>query len=1060
MALLLFGSGLCALVYQTTWLREFRLIFGATTAASGAVLAIFMAGLGFGSALLGKRADKKNRPLLFYGQLELLIGLSAAVTPVLVWLVRQAYVAIGGTPLLGLGWGTMARLGLSVLVLAFPTFLMGGTLPAAVRAVERAEDQERRRVALLYGANTAGAVTGTLFSTFYLFEHLGNRMSLWLACALNICIALAAQWLAKGAPVQEAPEGQRDEAGAGALAKSVVAESETRHLRRLVLLAACLVGFVFLLMEIVWYRMLTPLLGGTTFTFGLILAIALLGVGIGSGCFMFWAGRRVPGIGAFAVTCMLEALFLAYPLALGDRVAIVTILLRPLGLVEFYGHVVGWTIVTSIIVLPAAMMAGFQFPLLISLLGKGERAVGEHTGLAYAWNTVGAIGGSLAGGFGLLPLLSAPGAWRLAIGILLLLGFASLIYSWRRDARGAAQGVSVASGAAALLMMLSIGPTAVWRHSPIGVGRVELADLQTRNRLRDWMGQTRHSIVWQRDGRESCVGVDYDSSYSFIVNGKVDGNARFDAGTQVLSGLVGAIVHPNPRTVLVVGLGTGSTAGWLGAVPGIERVDVVELEPSIRQVARMCSAVNQNVLSNPKVHIMVGDGREVLLTSRKKYDLIVSEPSNLYRAGVAGLFTRDFYAVVASRLNKDGLFLQWLQAYETDYQTVRTAYATLSAVFGSVDTWLTLRTDLLFVSSLKGISYDADVLRARVGQEPFTSALRNIWRVTDLEGFFARYLCNEEFARSIANLPGNVLNTDDRNVLEYAFARSVGRAGEADPELLRNGAWDADQEVPVRMRGQINWAKVEARRRTMLVLYGRAPKAPPPGMQGLDRVEAYRAYIHGELQTALSFWRRLKNSEPQDLVELAMVAECLSDAGEEEAASLIAKLRTWRTGEADALLGRLHLHKRRQLEAATAFESAFRQLREDPWADPSLMRRTIASVEQAAPVANREFNQRMFKALAQPFAASCNERDRQMARFALAKALEGDAPGLQTLEVVQAFEPNVPWKEGFLKARAKCYARLKHPLAAAAELDLKQYLRNESPGLLPAMGRKSDDAAE
>jgi spermidine synthase len=163
------------------------------------------------------------------------------------------------------------------------------------------------------------------------------------------------------------------------------------------------------------------------------------------------------------------------------------------------------------------------------------------------------------------------------------------------------------------------------------------------------------------------------------VNGKVDGHSRYDAGTQVMSGLLGALLHRAPRRALVVGLGTGSTAGWLADVPGVERVDVVELEPAVAEVARRCAPVNRNALANPRLRLFFGDAREHLLTTRERYDLVVSEPSNPYRAGIASLFSRDFYHAVASRLEEGGLFLQWVQAYEVHRGQSASVYATLAA---------------------------------------------------------------------------------------------------------------------------------------------------------------------------------------------------------------------------------------------------------------------------------------------------------------------------------------------------------------------------------------------
>ncbi len=198
-SVLLFGSGLTALVYQIAWMRELRLVFGFSTAASAAVVAIFMGGLSIGSWILGHRADRAARPLAFYGKLELAIAGSAALTPALLWLVRLAYIALGGSARLGILSGTLLRILFSALVLAVPTVLMGGTLPAATRAVETEEDEGRRLLALLYGANTLGAVAGTLLSTFYLLEALGTRWTLWVACIVNALVGLAAvRWSGTG----------------------------------------------------------------------------------------------------------------------------------------------------------------------------------------------------------------------------------------------------------------------------------------------------------------------------------------------------------------------------------------------------------------------------------------------------------------------------------------------------------------------------------------------------------------------------------------------------------------------------------------------------------------------------------------------------------------------------------------------------------------------------------------------------------------------------------------------------------------------------------------------
>ena len=266
--------------------------------------------------------------------------------------------------------------------------------------------------------------------------------------------------------------------------------------------------------------------------------------------------------------------------------------------------------------------------------------MGKHTGLVYLWNTIGAILGALAGGFGFIPLFSATGCWKGVVVILLTLGFAALALHWRQS-RNYVFGLVVIPVlfSSSLVFLNARGPTAAWRHSSIGVGLAPQLGQMNRNELQSWLNDYRRQIIWEKDGIESGLGILANDSISLIINGKSDGNAREDAGTQVMAPMIGAILHPGPKKAMVLGLGTGSSAGWLGQIGSIDKVDVVELEPAVLEMVRRSSPVNHNVLGNRKVNVIIGDGREFLLTTKDKYDLIVSEPSNPYRAGISSLYT-------------------------------------------------------------------------------------------------------------------------------------------------------------------------------------------------------------------------------------------------------------------------------------------------------------------------------------------------------------------------------------------------------------------------------------
>jgi spermidine synthase len=1078
-ALLLFGSGTCALIYEIAWFREFRLVFGASTAANAAVLAVFVGGLGIGGLVLGKYADRAPRPILLYAKLEVIAAVLAALTPAFLWATRKAYIAVGGSAAVGPVAASALRLILTMVVLFAPTFVMGGTLPAAVRGIETEQDKRRRGVGLLYGCNTLGAVFGCLLANFVLLEQVGTRWTLWFAAAANLAIALAARAMGREMPALPAtstvtvtpaganvaakiePSGGAAPPVADPLGETAAADSKAPVIAAtatgsantaegvspaFVLGAAAAVGFAFFLMELVWYRMLGPLLGGTVFTFGIILAVALFGIGVGGACYAFFGSERQPTLGAFALTCLLEALFIALPYALGDRVAMIALFLRPLGSLQFAGMALGWAMVTAIVVFPASFVAGLQFPMLIGLLGRGGDRVGSQTGYAYAANTAGAIAGALAGGFGLLPALTVLGCWRLVAWLLTILGVAAGLSVLRRSTSWVTPLSSAFLGAVVILLLEAEGPTAVWRHGQIGVGRAPAMAFTSINNYRQWTNMVRRAIRWEKDGEESTVGLDGRMGWAFIVNGKSDGHVRIDAPTQVMVGLLGALFHPGVKKAMVIGLGTGSTAGWLGALPGIERVDVAELEPAVLHVAEQASLLNHDALNNPRVHIAIGDARETLLTSHDTYDIIASEPSNPYRAGVASLYTREYYQAIRNRLAQDGIFLQWLQAYDIDNQTIRTVYATLGSVFPEVETWELEVNDLLLVASRKKLNHDAAQIRERLKQEPFRSAFAKAWRAVDIEGVFGHFAARSSLAKAVSFVDKDQLNTDDHNIIEFGFARSMKAVGENQgtrSEEIREVALSRGEHRPFDLEKVLDWDLVQE---LWIGFRGQEGNPTRNSERMTDRQRAiaatYANFLTGRLHDALTTWRAA-GREPQGPTELAVVAECLADTGDEAAVPYIDRLRELQPTEAAAIVGRLRFRQNRHMESALALEAAFTAYRSDPWAWPILMTHAI---ETATHLVTRDANTfKTFRAsLEQPFAAMMLDESRRELLLKLAVSKDPDASCAAALA---SYEPHPLWQQPLLGWRARCYEMLRHADAARAAQERDEFERNEPTNL-------------
>ncbi|MGF1656731.1 MAG: fused MFS/spermidine synthase [Verrucomicrobiales bacterium] len=1054
-SLIIFISGFCSLVYQTAWLREFRLVFGASTAATAAVVAIFMGGLGVGGLWLGSRSERWRRPLQNYAWIEIGIALTAALTPVLVLGVRWFYAQLGGTFALGTGLGTVVRLLLSALVLLPPTILMGATLPAVARAMVDQEDTGRKSLSWLYGINTLGAVTGAMLATFFMLELFGTRLTLWIACLVNLAIGVGVLPLARSlgdSPVKPAEPPQADR---------ITAPKKLGGSGVAVLVAAGVAGFVFFLMELVWFRMLSPILGGTTFTFGLILAVALAGVGIGGLIYSVAVGRGRATWAGLALTFAVEGLLIAIPFALGDSIAILAQLISYWTAFGFTGQVLGWTLVTAVVVFPASLIAGIQFPLIISLMGQGREGVGRDTGVAYGCNTLGAILGSLAGGFGFLPLLTAPGAWS---AMVFVCGGSALIaaaFAWREkagredDMRGARllpAGAALAMGV--WLVVAFEGPTAAWRHGGIGAGRFTPSTFEV-NPLKHWKVNRNRALLWEAEGVEAGVGVLNTGSLSLIVNGKSDGNLLGDIGTQIMAGLVGAALHEDPKTCLVIGLGTGSSAGWMAVVPGVERVDVVELEPAVVDVARACADLNWDVVNRDNVNLMIGDAREFLIVKGDQYDVILSEPSNPYRAGVASMFTQEYYQAAVRRLNPGGIFVQWLQAYEIDNHGIGSAYATLRSVFPHVQTWSSQMGDMLLVASMEPIIADADRMRPILEAEPFREATLRAWGTFGFEGFLSHLFANDELATTLARQSQDLITTDDLQRMEFTFARNLGRSNlDFSVGRLRRTAelrgWDQ-----IEVRGEVNWDRVRRELLRDFADRGVTRNLRDLQLQGSD-VELAATYVtyveqqyeeYGHLQMDL-LEKQPDGSTPRELLNLA---HALVESQHPDRYEWVGKAREIWPVEADILQAidamrggdfaqwierSVALFDRLRTEI-TAFQGL-----QERWLD---LLRTVSPPQEIPQEEEMAFLYQLFEATDQSLAVYASEAELRFLRRQIAEALRNLGDSEPIYLVLRETEPLNDWSLPALTLRMAVYEEYQDPLAAAALNDFRRFVREEPP---------------
>ena len=728
---------------------------------------------------------------------------------------------------------------------------------------------------------------------------------------------------------------------------------------------------------------------------------------------------------------------LLIPYALGDRVAMFALLLRPLAQASFLGSLLAWTLVASLVVIPAAFVSGYQFPIVIGLYGRGTKNVGHHVGHAYLANTLGSIVGSLSGGFGLLPLLSAPRCWQL-VGMVLLV---TAVVAAVADLRFRGWSLSRAFGLAvwvpaALCLNVATGPTAAWRHSGIGAGRAELSTV-SRERIEQFIAGARADVAWEADGLESSVAVTQRHGYTFMVNGKADGSIVGDAGTQIMSGILAALLHDDVKRALVVGLGTGSTAGWLGAVPNIERVDVVELEPAILRVARDCALANQSVMDNPKVKVTLGDAREVLRTTPERYDIIFSEPSNPYRAGISSLYTEEFYRAATARLKEGGLFVQWIQAYEVDALAIATATVTLRQALPSITIWQTQGGDLLLVARRSEVPIDVARLRQRLATEPYASAARQVWLTTSAEGVLARFVANPAFVDMLAEQGRGLVNTDDQNFLEFAFAQGVGLKGHvakdvrslaarlhlASPRVV--GSYDA---------GLVGEEGLQAQ------LIDNVPMEPDPDAS--PELLAYAQTLVRLQKNAgdgLAAWTALGRA-PRSYYEAMFVAQAALVTGDARWEALAPKT----LGEATShLLQGLWLARQRAQPAAAAIdalEQGFIGLRKDPWVRWHLLANSLDIADQLGKVDPKAAH-RFALALSEPFAVQAYRRRRLEAFVKLARASADPALCVRAIDSFGL----LPMDGALYESRVVCFQQASDPRLPDAELQHDHLLSYSLP---------------
>lgn len=768
-----FLSGATGLVYEVVWLRLLGLVFGHTVHAITTVLAAFMAGLALGSVLLGRLVGRTSNLIRTYGWLEIGIAICCAAIPAVLAATGPLY--LGLQRMLGLSplaFG-FVQFVIVFLLLLVPTTLMGGTLPVLSQALARQGSPPGRIIGALYAANTFGAVFGVAVAGYVLLPALGNRLTVATGVVGNLAVGLLA--LLYGSRASRTSEGLVGSAdqdpGTESEPACVGDESRSRGWTiRATIAALGVSGAVSMVYEVAWSRALALAIGSSTYAFTAMLVAFLVGIAGGSAMYSWLGGNRRATAAQFAL--IQGAIGITATLSLLALGRVSGLFLLGVSWSDAPGFVEAVQVAVSVgIMLLPTLLIGATFPCAVAVVAPDPVRTGREVGTVYAVNTAGAIVGSVIAGFVLIPTLGAHAAAKLGIIVNLLLA-AGLLAASRRLDPAARWGAS----AAAIVLALGVWALPAWNERVMTSGAAVYAKNYLRARSDGaWMTAptlpTSQHIVYYRDGLSSTVSVHRERDNLFLrVNGKTDASTTDDMPTQLMLGHLPLLVHPAPSEVAVIGLGAGVTVAAVARHP-VTHVDVVEIEPAVVEASRFFSHVNDGVLGDPRVRTVLADGRNYLLTAPRRFDVIISEPSNPWIGGVASLFSREFFVLARERLRPGGLMLQWLQAYGLTPDDFRMVVRTFRSAFPATTVWSMGSGDFLLLGAADPVV--VDLRRIKEFDRLSPGAVRDLARLglRDWAGVLGFYVLSEEDTERFAGT--GPLNTDDRLTLEFSAPRAL-----------------------------------------------------------------------------------------------------------------------------------------------------------------------------------------------------------------------------------------------------------------------------------------------
>ncbi len=673
--MLFVGSGCAALVYEVIWFHLLRLAIGTSAISISVLLGSFMGGMCLGSLLFPRLVSAKFHPLKVYAWLELGIGAIGILLTFLLPLAGELYISNGGSGFTGF---TLRGI-ICVVCLLPPTILMGATLPAIARWMETSRTGIAR-MGFFYGANIAGAVLGTLLAGFYLLPVYDILIATYVALGINVLVAGIALILA----TRQSYESKVEE--------DAPAQVASENKNKLVYIAIAFSGFTALGAEVIWTRLLSLLLGASVYAFSLILAVFLVGLGIGSSIGSYLSQRVDNPRQLLAMCQLLLGLAIVYGSVMITHVipygqpyiVFMEDVRKILPLMYSYDF-----LRCSIALLPATILWGASFPLALAAANPHSGDPGKLVGGVYAANTIGAIGGSLVVGLILIGNQGTLWSQQSMATITLLMGltlFASVIL--RTPASSARRERSfrfLLIPVPIWVLMITLG--SIWAIVNLPAPQKGLTAYGRM--VSNW--QYESEFIFEAEGINASVAVSEleNGIRNFHVSGKVVASTELiDMRLQRMLGHLPSLLHKAPETVLIVGCGAGVTAGCFVEYPSVKRIVICEIEPMVPVGAGGYFAeANRKVLEDPRTELILDDARHFLATTEEKFDVITSDPIHPWVRGAAALYSTEYYGLVKEHLNPGGIVTQWVPLYEASEEAVKSQVGTFLQAFPNGSIW-------------------------------------------------------------------------------------------------------------------------------------------------------------------------------------------------------------------------------------------------------------------------------------------------------------------------------------------------------------------------------------